>query len=78
MGAFLRGDFQTAVSLNALSVLAVPIIFSELIFRVLLLCVHIGHWSRLLLVRLDILGHVLLAAAFVCYIAEFIRSSFVT
>jgi len=71
VGAVLRGDFRRAVSLNALSIFAVLVILSEVIFRAVLLCFHISQESWPLVVRTDILAHVLLAGAFICYIGKF-------
>lgn len=78
MGAVLRGDFHTAVSLNPLSIFAVFFILSEGIFRALLLYLHTAQQPSSLLVRMDILIHVLLGGVFVCYIGKFICNCFVT
>lgn len=77
-GAVLRGDFHRAVSLNPLSIFAVLFILSEVIFRVVLLCLNINRRSRPLLVRADIFAHVLLAGIFICYIGKFISERFFT
>lgn len=76
VGAVLRGDFHRAVSLNPLSIFAVLFILSEVIFRVVLLCLNISRRSRPLLVRADIFAHVLLAGIFICYIGKFISERF--
>ncbi|MHC4394880.1 MAG: DUF2752 domain-containing protein [Planctomycetota bacterium] len=78
VGALLCGNFHRAVSLNPLSILAVPLILSEAIFRALLLCSHISPRSCPLLVRTDILTHVLLTGIFICYICRGLCESFFT
>lgn len=78
VGAVLRGDFHRAVLLNSLSIFAVLFILSEVIFRVVLLCLHISRRSWSLLVRTDIFAHLLLAAIFICYIGKFISKRFFT
>ena len=77
MGAALRGDFHKAVSLNPITIVAMLFIFCEVVFRVLLLSLAVNQQSRSLLVRIDILVHMLLAVVFVCYVGKFIYSSFV-
>ncbi|MHC4088389.1 MAG: DUF2752 domain-containing protein [Planctomycetota bacterium] len=72
VGAVLRGDFQRAVLLHPLSIFAVLFILSEVIFRALLLCLHLSRRSWSLLVRTDIFVHLLLAGIFICYIGKFI------
>ncbi len=78
VGAVLRGDFHRAVSLNPLSIFAVLFILSEVIFRVVLLCLNISRRSWPLLVRADIFAHVLLAGIFIWYIGKFISERFFT
>ncbi len=78
VGAFLRGDFHRAVLLNPLSIFAVLFILSEVIFRALLLCLHISRRPWSLLVRTDIFVHLLLAGIFICYIGKFISKRFFT
>lgn len=78
VGAVLRGDFHRAVSLNSLSIFVVLFILSEVIFRVVLLCLHLNRRSRSLLVRADVFAHLLLAGIFICYIGKFISKRFFT
>ncbi len=78
VGAVLRGDFHRAVLLNPLSILAVLFILSEVIFRAVLLCLHISRRFRSLLVRADVFAHLLLAGIFICYIGKFISKRFFT
>ncbi|MHC4113210.1 MAG: DUF2752 domain-containing protein [Planctomycetota bacterium] len=78
VGAVLRGDFQRAVSLHPLSIFAVLFIFSEVIFRVVLLCLHLSRRSWSLLVRADVFVHLLLAGIFICYIGMFLSKRFFT
>jgi hypothetical protein len=78
VGAVLRGDFHRAVLLNPMSIFAVLFIFSEVIFRAVLLCLHISRRFRSLLVRADIFVHLLLACIFICYIGDFISKHFFT
>ena len=72
VGAVLQRDFHTAVSLNPLSIFAVLFILSEVIFRALLLRLHVSQQSWSLLVRMDILAHMLLVGFFVCYVGKLI------
>ncbi len=76
VGAALRGDFHRAVLLNPMSIFAVLFILSELIFRAVLLCLHLSQRSWSLLVRADIFVHLLLAGIFICYIGKFISKRF--
>ena len=78
VGAVLRGDFHRAVLLNPLSIFAVLFILSEVIFRAVLLCLHISRRFRSLLVRADVFAHLLLAGIFICYIGKFISKHFFT
>jgi len=78
VSAVLREDFHRAVLLNPLSIFAVLFILSEVIFRAVLLCLHLSRRSRPLLVRADIFAHVLLAGIFICYIGKFISKRFFT
>jgi hypothetical protein len=78
VGAVLRGDFHRAVLLNPLSIFAVLFILSEVIFRALLLCLHLSRRSWSLLVRADIFAHLLLAGFYICYIGKFISERFFT
>ena len=76
--ATLHGDFHKAVSLNPLSIFAVLFVVSEAIFRAALLYLNVSPQSRSLLIRMDILVHVLLTGVFVCYIIKFVCKSFFT
>ncbi len=76
VGAALRGDFHRAVLLNPMSIFVVLFILSEVIFRIVLLCLHLSRRSRSLLVRADIFAHLLLAGIFICYIGKFISKRF--
>ena len=78
VGAVLQGDFNRAVLLNPLSIFAVLFILSELIFRVVLLCLNLSRRFWSLLVRTDIFVHLLLAGIFICYIGKFISKRFFT
>ncbi len=78
VGAVMRGDFHRAVSLNPLSIFAMLFILSEVIFRVVVLCLHLSRRSWSLLVRTDIFVHLLLAGIFICYIGKFISKRFFT
>lgn len=78
VGAVLRGDFHRAVLLNPMSIFAVLFIFSEVIFRAVLLCLHISRRSLSLLVRADVFTHLLLACLFICYVGQFISKHFFT
>jgi hypothetical protein len=71
VGAILHGDFQSGVSLNPLSIFAVLFMLFEAIFRALLLHWHISPQRRSSLVRADISAHVLIGAAFICYLVTF-------
>lgn len=72
VGTVLRGDFHRAASLNPLSIFAVLFILSEVIFRALLLRLHISRRFWSLLVNMDILAHVLLVGFLVFYICKFV------
>jgi len=72
VGAILRGDFHRAILLNRLSIFAVLFILSEVIFRALLLCLHISRRFWSLLVNMDIFAHVLLVGFLVFYICKFV------
>ncbi len=78
VGAVLRGDFHRAVLLNPMSIFAVLFIFSEVIFRTVLLCLNLSRRSWSLLVHTDIFAHLLLAGIFICYIGKFISMRFFT
>jgi hypothetical protein len=78
VGAVLRGDFRRAVSLNALSIFAVLVILSEVIFRAVLLGLNISRRFWSLLTRADIFAHLLLAGIFIYYIGKFISKHFFT